>query len=108
MPNDLVHSRFGFSASRKVGGAVQRNRARRLLREAVRLQVDVIRSGWDLVFVARPAMATARFSEVAEACTRLLRRARLLRSAGTNANDETTGSGADTTLPTGDLPLPPA
>lgn len=99
MPNDLPHSRFGFTASRKVGGAVQRNRARRLLREAVRLQMDAIRSGWDLVFVARPAIVTARFSEVEEACTNLLRRARLLRPA--DANDETTGSGADMALPAG-------
>jgi ribonuclease P protein component len=32
--------KFGFIASKKVGGAVERNRAKRLLREAIRIQLD--------------------------------------------------------------------
>ncbi len=55
-------ARVAVVASRRVGGAVQRNRAKRLLREAVRqlpLRRDV-----DLVLVARPACAPARFEAV--------------------------------------------
>ena len=43
LPNNLSHNRFGITASRKaVGNAVQRNRARRLLKETFRLR-EIIR-----------------------------------------------------------------
>ena len=51
--NDLPHLRVGFSVSRKVGGAVQRNRMRRLYREAFRLTKHEMPAGLDLVLVPR-------------------------------------------------------
>ena len=51
--NDLPHLRVGFSVSRKVGGAVQRNRMRRLYREAFRLTKHEMPVGLDLVLVPR-------------------------------------------------------
>ncbi len=45
--------RLGLSVSRKVGGAVERNRVKRLLREAFRLEEPALRPGQDLVVVAR-------------------------------------------------------
>ena len=36
LPNNLPHNRYGFSVSKRIGGAVVRNRVKRLLREAVR------------------------------------------------------------------------
>jgi ribonuclease P protein component len=53
-PNDLGHSRFGMSVSRKVGTAVRRNRIRRLLRESFRLMQHDLPCGYDLVVVVRP------------------------------------------------------
>lgn len=49
-------SRFGVVASRRLGGAVARNRAKRLLREAFRLQRHRLPPGLDLVAIANPAI----------------------------------------------------
>lgn len=69
-------SRCGFVTGKRIGGAVERNRARRRVREAVRLVYDRIAPGWDLVFVIRSAaVATVAFTEVQAAVEQLLRRA---------------------------------
>jgi len=79
--NDLGYSRFGFSASKQVGGAVVRNRARRLMREAIRLRQAMIADGWDMVIIARWPMGEANFHQVDQAVEQLLRRARLWKAA---------------------------
>lgn len=53
--NGLEHPRLGLSVSRKVGGAVLRNRWKRLLREAFRLNRVELPSGIDLIVAPRPA-----------------------------------------------------
>lgn len=78
LQNQLPYSRFGFSASRRVGKAVVRNRARRLMRESARLQISQIQPGWDIVFIARSALARATFWQVDASCRKLLGQAGLL------------------------------
>jgi len=51
--NGLAYSRLGLSVSRKVGGAVQRNRLRRLYREAFRLTRSDLPAGLDLILIPR-------------------------------------------------------
>jgi ribonuclease P protein component len=78
LPNELPHSRFGFSVSRRIGSAVQRNRVKRRLREVIRLMQPHIQPGWDMVFIARSPITQADYHEIEAACARLLQRAQLL------------------------------
>jgi ribonuclease P protein component len=69
-------SRCGFVVGKRIGKAVDRNRARRRIREAVRLVYDCIAPGWDLVFIVRsPAMTTVDFTQIQATVEQLLRRA---------------------------------
>jgi len=76
MPNGLSLSRYGFSVTKKVGNAVQRNRLKRLLREIMRVQS--LKPGWDIVFIARPVAVNVDYRRLEQAVTELLARAKLL------------------------------
>ena len=72
---DAGPARVGFTVSRKVGTAVERNRARRRLREIVRLSAtDLLRSGHDYVLIGRRAALTRPFDCMAEDLKLALRR----------------------------------
>lgn len=71
-------SRLGVVTSARVGGAVVRNRVRRLLREAYRLHRTELAHPVDLVLVARQSIAHKRFAEVETEFLAALRKAGLL------------------------------
>ena len=77
--NGTEVSRFGFVAGKKVGKAVERNRAKRLLREAVRHRLKGIAPGWDIVFIARRDAEGAEFQAIDAAVENVLTRAHLFK-----------------------------
>lgn len=70
--------RAGFITSRRLGGAVDRNRVRRRLREIVRRHQHELREGFWLVLIARHEAAKARYSILEHEWLRLARRASIL------------------------------
>ncbi|MCX6070960.1 MAG: ribonuclease P protein component [Chloroflexi bacterium] len=78
--SDLPAVRIGVSASRTLGSAVRRNRAKRRLREAFRPFMAEVRGGWDLVVIARPALLDAEWPDVQAAVRSVLKRSGLQRS----------------------------
>ena len=74
-----AHSRLGVITGGKLGGAVVRNRARRLLRESYRLHQLELAQPVDLVLVARPSIVGKSFAEVEKDFLTTLQRAGLLK-----------------------------
>ena len=79
-PNEQQTIRIGVAAGRTVGGAVKRNRSKRLLRATLRPLLAEIEAGWDLLVFARQGLSEATFDQTSQAMQDLLRRAHLLRN----------------------------
>jgi len=76
-PNTLGHNRYGFIVSRRLGGAVVRNRVRRLLREVVRLSIPRLKPGYDITFIARNEIVGQPYSNVKGALEDCFKRAKI-------------------------------
>ena len=62
--NNLDFTRTAFVSSKKVGNSVHRSRARRLMREAYRSIEGNVKSGYDIIFVARNTITDSKEPEV--------------------------------------------
>lgn len=79
-------TRAGVTSSKRIGNAVTRNRARRVIREAYRSLSGELKGGFDLVFVARQATAGSKSQAVGRDMRRQLKELGVLR-AKTENND---------------------
>ncbi len=71
--NNLGETRLGITTSKKIGGAVTRNRARRILREAANVSIPTD-LGYDVVLVARSATSDSKSTVLADIIKRHLKK----------------------------------
>jgi len=81
LPNQHEYSRFAVAAGRSVGQAVDRNRAKRWLREMLRPLIPTITPGWDVLLLARQSISKSSFRQCQVTLSRLLERTALLRNS---------------------------
>ena len=79
--NHSANNRVGITVSKKLGGAVVRNRVRRRLREVYRLNEERFLPGWDIVVVARSRCIKADFVTLTNAYLSLAAKAGILKES---------------------------
>jgi ribonuclease P protein component len=78
LPGEEMTVQVGIAASRSVGKAVDRNRAKRRIRAALEGVFSQIRPGWKIIILARKPIITVEFLEIKAALVKLLKEAGLL------------------------------
>lgn len=76
--NNSNNIRFGFSISKKLGKAHYRNHLKRQLREIARKNINNIKPGFDLIFIARQKIKGKSYQDVEKSMKYLLKKGRLL------------------------------
>lgn len=75
---NLGFNRLGISISKKVGKSVTRNRIRRLIYEVYRLNLENLKQGYDIVFIARVGANDKTYLEVEKSINNLFRKSSLI------------------------------
>lgn len=83
LKNKSKRTRVGLTATKKIGGAVQRNRARRVMRAAIAEHLDYNIGGYDLIFVARAQTTRVKSTVLSKTVAKLFAQAGLPDKANT-------------------------
>ena len=76
--NSEKHSSFGITVGKKVGKSVVRSRVTRLIRESIRLNINAIQTGYDIVVLARAGAGEERFKQIESSFLHLIKKHGLL------------------------------
>lgn len=77
--NGLPYSRLGITVSKKVGNAVVRNKTKRRIKEIYRSEVENIKPGYDLIFVAKNHVPDLSFQELRGSFLHILKVAKMVK-----------------------------
>ena len=79
LENKSDSSRIGISVSKKVGNAITRNKIRRRIKEAYRLNIDEnVKNGYDIIFIARVSCNEAEYKDIDNAINHLVKKSNLI------------------------------
>lgn len=76
--NNLNINRFGITVSKKIGTSVERNRAKRIVRESLRIFGDDIVKGYDIIIVCRQAINSCKRQDLDRAMWYVLNKANIV------------------------------
>ncbi|MGL6105684.1 ribonuclease P protein component [Romboutsia sp.] len=83
LENKSDSSRVGISVSKKVGNAIIRNKIRRRIKEAYRLNIDEnVKDGYDIIFIARVSSKEINYKDIEKSIRHLVKK------AGINQDDD--------------------
>jgi len=71
-------NRVGFTVTRKIKGSVKRNRIRRLMKECFRLNQNIIKQGYEMIFLAKQNALDADYYDVRNSIFELFKKAKIM------------------------------
>ncbi|KAA0968967.1 ribonuclease P protein component [Aureimonas fodinaquatilis] len=93
---DQVNARYGLTVTRKVGNAVERNRIRRRLREAIRVRSGAdMAAGFDYVIVARRELLVVPFGRIEDELSNRFKKVADNKANGARNGEKTRPSGRE-------------
>ncbi len=79
-PNEVSRVRIAVAANKSVGGAFERNRSKRHIREAFRELLPILKQGFDILCMARKGVGNADYLEIKTALNELVQRAQMVKT----------------------------